>query len=182
MALMNPRGWHSRGYLPHFDSPETLQFVTFRLFDSLPAEAVAKLRLMPGPIADADRDAFLDIGSGYCWLLQPEIAQIVEDALLHFDHERYLLIAWTIMPNHVHVPSPLPATPLAQSSVLGSASRHEWRTEGSAGRGRSAKMTIGTRTFATNATSNRHSAILRAILLRPGSRKNQPTGLGGIHA
>jgi putative transposase len=43
---VNHKGWHSRGYLPHFDSAETVQFVTFRLADSLPravAEALAKL-------------------------------------------------------------------------------------------------------------------------------------------
>ena len=97
---MSPKGWHSRGYLPHFDSPETLQFVTFRLFDSLPARAIEQMKLTVG---DADRDAFLDQGAGACWLRQPEIARIVEDALLHFDGERYRLIAWTIMPNHVHV-------------------------------------------------------------------------------
>lgn len=28
---------------------------------------------------------------------------MVEDALLHFDGERYRLLAWVIMPNHVHV-------------------------------------------------------------------------------
>src|SRR5207249_391321 len=31
------RGWHSRGYLPHFDAPGTQQFLTWRLADSLPA-------------------------------------------------------------------------------------------------------------------------------------------------
>ena len=46
---MTPKGWHSRGYLPHFDLPESLQFLTFRRFDSLPAEAVEKLRLMAAP-------------------------------------------------------------------------------------------------------------------------------------
>lgn len=85
---MNAKGWHSRGYLPHFDSPETAQFVTFRLFDSLPAEAIQKLKLVASPIADADRDAFLDAGSGNCWLAEPEIARMVEDALPHFDSER----------------------------------------------------------------------------------------------
>lgn len=99
---MSPKGWHSRGYLPHFDSPEALQFVTFRLVDSLPAEAIEKLRLNTAPISDSDRDALLDAGMGNCWLRQPEIAQIVEDALLHFDGTRYRLIAWTVMPNHVH--------------------------------------------------------------------------------
>lgn len=31
------RGWHQRGYLPHFDGPGVTQFVTLRLADSLPA-------------------------------------------------------------------------------------------------------------------------------------------------
>jgi hypothetical protein len=31
-----PQGWRSRGYLPHYDSTKTFQFVTFRLADSLP--------------------------------------------------------------------------------------------------------------------------------------------------
>jgi REP element-mobilizing transposase RayT len=99
---MSPKGWHTRGYLPHFDSPETVQFVTFRLFDSLPPEALQKLARCVGPIGDADRDSFLDAGSGSCWLLQPELARITEDALLHFDGERYRLGASTIMPNDVH--------------------------------------------------------------------------------
>jgi REP element-mobilizing transposase RayT len=100
---MTPKGWHSRGYLPHFDSPETLQFVTFRLVDSLPDEAIQKLELAKGSTGNTDREAFLDAGSGNCWLRRPEIAKIVEDALLHFDDRRYRLLAWTIMPNHVHV-------------------------------------------------------------------------------
>ena len=29
-------GWHSRGYLPHFDAAEITQTVVFRLADSLP--------------------------------------------------------------------------------------------------------------------------------------------------
>ena len=31
------RGWHQRGYLPHFDAPRVTQFVTFQLNDSFPA-------------------------------------------------------------------------------------------------------------------------------------------------
>jgi hypothetical protein len=31
------KGWHERGYLPHCDKPGLTQFVTFRLWDSLPA-------------------------------------------------------------------------------------------------------------------------------------------------
>ncbi len=43
-----------------------------------------------------------DAGHGACWLRDPRIGEIVEDTLLRFDPERYRLIAWCIMPNHVH--------------------------------------------------------------------------------
>ncbi len=49
------------------------------------------------------RDEMLDHGWGACWLRRPEIAQLVEDAFLRFDQERYRLLAWTVMPNHAHV-------------------------------------------------------------------------------
>ena len=29
-------GWHERGYLPHCDFPGLVEFVTFRLADSMP--------------------------------------------------------------------------------------------------------------------------------------------------
>jgi REP element-mobilizing transposase RayT len=48
-------------------------------------------------------DSELDAGLGVCWLRRPDIADLVERALLHFDHERYRLLAWCVMPNHVHV-------------------------------------------------------------------------------
>jgi REP element-mobilizing transposase RayT len=32
----------------------------------------------------------------------PRAAEIVETALLHFDSERYRMLAWCVMPNHVH--------------------------------------------------------------------------------
>mgnify|MGYP001045754962 CR=1 FL=1 len=95
------KGWHSRGYLPHFDSSETIQFVTFRLADSLPRAVAEALANLSDNLAETDRR--LDQGLGSCWLGQPAIARIVEDAMLHFDGERYRLLAWCIMPNHVHV-------------------------------------------------------------------------------
>jgi REP element-mobilizing transposase RayT len=48
-------------------------------------------------VADA-----LDRGIGACLLGKPEAARVVEQALLYFDNERYRLLAWCIMPNHVH--------------------------------------------------------------------------------
>jgi putative transposase len=98
---MDPKGWYSRGYLPHFDSPETVQFVTFRLADSLPKAVVQALATLPDNLAQTDER--LDAGWGACWLGRSEVAQLVEEALLYFDKDRYRLLAWCIMPNHVHV-------------------------------------------------------------------------------
>jgi REP element-mobilizing transposase RayT len=98
--MMRQRGWHSRGYLPHFDSIETIQFVTFRLADSLPRAVVEQLARRPDGLAEADKR--LDAGLGACWLRDPHIAEVVQDALLHFDGDRYRLLAWCVMPNHVH--------------------------------------------------------------------------------
>ena len=96
------RGWHSRGYLPHFDSPETVQHVVFRTLDSLPADVFSAL---PTDALERRRkvEAALDAGFGAKPLLQPPHATMVENAILHFDAERYQILAWCIMPNHVHV-------------------------------------------------------------------------------
>jgi REP element-mobilizing transposase RayT len=99
--MIEHKGWHSRGYLPHFDSSETVQFITFRLADSLPRHLIEALRAEDDAVALLDRE--LDAGFGACWLRKPEIADMVQEALLHFDADRYRLLAWCIMPNHVHV-------------------------------------------------------------------------------
>jgi REP element-mobilizing transposase RayT len=101
MGLMQPKGWHSRGYLPHFDSPETVQFVTFRLADSLPAHVAKALQNRDHALPRLERE--LDVGLGACWLKRPDVASMVEDGLLHFDGNRYRLLAWCLMPNHAHV-------------------------------------------------------------------------------
>ncbi len=46
--------------------------------------------------------AWLDRGEGECYLRDRRIAELVENALLYFDGERYRLLAWCVMPNHVH--------------------------------------------------------------------------------
>jgi len=122
--------WHSRGYLPHFDHAGLIQGITFRLADSLPAEKIAQWRTELGLLAGARAscpqaketkigqdvrapasrieyhrriEEWLDRGQGTCLLRNPRLARIIEDALLHFDGERYRLAAWVVMPNHVHV-------------------------------------------------------------------------------
>ena len=103
-------GWHSRGYLPHFEGGSIPQSLTFRLADSLPQERLdewqKELACLPGDEASAERrkriEAYLDTAFGKAWLGDPRIAELVEDALLYFDGVRYRLHAWVVMPNHVH--------------------------------------------------------------------------------
>ena len=105
-----PRGWHSRGYLPHFDSNDVVQHVTFHLADSLPRQTIERLLAEIQQLDPNRRDlekrrrleALVDAGHGTCWLRRPDCARIVQDAFLHFDGERYRMIAWVVMPNHVH--------------------------------------------------------------------------------
>ena len=37
-------GWHSRGYLPHYDGIIIPQFITIHLFDSLPKKVLERWR------------------------------------------------------------------------------------------------------------------------------------------
>ncbi len=116
-------GVHSRGYLPHIKVSGAAYFVTFRLADSLPREVVLRLKEQRDDLlrrAAAGRqdqtatqrelhvwyatevDSVLDCHSGAAWLSDPRVAQLVADALRHFDGDRYTLHAWCVMPNHVH--------------------------------------------------------------------------------
>ena len=40
---LHAAGWHSRGYLLHFDGREIPQFITFHLADSIPKEVIEHL-------------------------------------------------------------------------------------------------------------------------------------------
>ena len=105
------KGWHSRRYMPHFDSTLVVQHVTFHLADSLPAAVVERmakeLQTVPADKRAVERrkriDAWIDAGHGSCLLKRPDAAEGVEQALLFFDAVRYQLLAWVVMPNHVHV-------------------------------------------------------------------------------
>src|SRR5207302_7550116 len=65
-------GWHSRGYLPHFDTAEATQHVTFHLADSLPKDLLdrmeAELRALPEKRREVERrkriEAWIDAGHG----------------------------------------------------------------------------------------------------------------------
>ena len=55
-------------------------------------------------------------------LVRPEIRELVESALRHFDNDRYKLLDCVVMPNHVHVV----VTPFGEhllSSIV-----HSWKS------------------------------------------------------
>ncbi len=79
-----PKEWYSRGYLPHRDARE------------LPENQRSTRRR-------EKIEHWLDAGMGCCALRHPKLAEQMSDSLQHFDGQRYQLIAWCIMPNHVHV-------------------------------------------------------------------------------
>jgi REP element-mobilizing transposase RayT len=113
------RGWHERGYLPHCDMPGLIQFITFRLWDSLPASRRGEWEhLLFISRSDAPRsgaqgialreqrrklEEYLDRSLGDCLLRDFRVAALVETALLHHHERRFRMLAWVVMPNHVHV-------------------------------------------------------------------------------
>jgi REP element-mobilizing transposase RayT len=109
-GLPGPKQWLSRGYLPHFDLPNLVQSITFRLADSLPQTVLDKIARELVALSESERQmkrerriaAYLDAGHGACWIKDPRVANLIENALLHFDGQRYRLLAWCVMPNHVH--------------------------------------------------------------------------------
>ncbi len=110
------------GNLPHWRQDGVVYFVTFRTIDSLPTERREKwtveradwlARNPPPRTVDQRREywerfpnrvqRWLDQGHGACVFRDPTIAEIVEDALRHFDGDRYRLDEHVVAPNHVHV-------------------------------------------------------------------------------
>ncbi|PJA28863.1 MAG: hypothetical protein CO189_03855, partial [candidate division Zixibacteria bacterium CG_4_9_14_3_um_filter_46_8] len=114
-----------RGRLPHWEIEGGIYFITFRLADSLPQsvlkaiiaerEDILKTARQAGrEVSKAERarlakltskkiERYLDSGAGACHLRNDKVAEVVADAIRHFDGKYYRLFAWTVMPNHVHI-------------------------------------------------------------------------------
>lgn len=130
--------------LPHWTRDWAIYSITFRLADSVPAHVaeawwrerdaiIGRARATGRPIADHETqrllwlhrekiEQILDNAAGSCSLATPAIARTVQNALLHFDAQRYDLLAWCVMPNHVHtVFRPLP--PHELPAIL-----HSWKS------------------------------------------------------
>ena len=101
------RGWHQRGYLPHFDAPGVTQIVTFQIQDSFPVRRHAEWEAVLSEPDDSKKrrklEAWLDRGCGKCWLRRRNVAELIEKVLLEADGRDYRMQAWVVMPNHVHL-------------------------------------------------------------------------------
>jgi REP element-mobilizing transposase RayT len=99
--------WHAEREAWLCDHPQPWNFETDEMYHRLFSERV---------------ETWLDQGSGSCVLAREDAASVVENAMRYFDGERYILDAYVIMPNHVHVLVTLmPGEDL--SSIL-----HSWKS------------------------------------------------------
>src|SRR5256885_11335786 len=100
------RGWHQRGYLPHFDAPGVTQFVTFQLYDSFPAMRHPEFEIILKESDDSVKrrklEAWLDRGHGECWLRRRDVAELVEMVLLENKGSGYWVEAGGVIPKHVY--------------------------------------------------------------------------------
>ena len=107
--------------LPHWQQGESMQFVTFRLGDSIPKQKVdlwleeRKMFVVrqPPPWNEATAREYqerftrkiekgLDDCVGSCLLRDPNHREILVGTMMRFQNIRYELLSWVIMPNHVH--------------------------------------------------------------------------------
>ena len=92
--------------LPHWHPTGRDLFITWRLYGTLPPSRFVPPEGLTSGQAFASIDRYLDSATyGPSWLRTPEIAQSVAAALRHTQDElrRYVLHAYVVMPNHVHV-------------------------------------------------------------------------------
>jgi type I restriction enzyme R subunit len=111
-----------RRNLPHWDVPTAAYFVTVCLEGSIPARGLLDLQSYRAELeqrrhadqAPASRaivqwkriftrtDSWLDRAEAVRFLENDELAHIVVDALYFFAGERYDLLGYVVMPNHLH--------------------------------------------------------------------------------
>ena len=107
-----------RRRLPHIQIAGSTYFVTFRLKNSLPKDALEKLaeeaekiRKLPNDKAELEHrrwfgkfDDYLDkVSCGETYLKNEQIADLVAESIHYRDGKVYDLVAFCIMPNHVHL-------------------------------------------------------------------------------
>lgn len=110
--------FHRRN-LPHVYIPERTYFITFRLKDSFPLQKILELKssaeFNSAPQNKTEKyerdkkffakyDELLNKGNfGKCYLRNDNVAEIVVSTIQFLNEKDYNLIAFCIMPNHVHL-------------------------------------------------------------------------------
>lgn len=103
--------WNPRRYLPHVFRADVPIHVCFRLADSVPGSVIESWQEeLTGKPPEERRaflrarvDRYLDQGHGSCLLADDHHARVVTDAIHFYDQRKYFILAWCVMPNHVHV-------------------------------------------------------------------------------
>jgi putative DNA methylase len=114
----------TRRNLPHWYVPGAAHFVTYRLYGTIPSATMRQWReerqraIAAGKRRGAGQrelverahklffakyDEFLDAGETSRCLADPRVAAMIRDNLYHHRGGKYHLLAYCIMPNHVHV-------------------------------------------------------------------------------
>jgi REP-associated tyrosine transposase len=115
----------TRRYLPHWYKAGCAHFITYRLVDSIPTEllrewkaereeAIRQARNLPVSLQAERRlnahrqffkqyDEYLDNRCEVKWLAEARAATVVRENLYHHHGAKYELLAYCVMPNHVHV-------------------------------------------------------------------------------
>ncbi len=111
-----------RKKLPHMEQMGKVEFVTFRLSDSMPYQVMLQYKYMkedfirrhPYPwnqetlrqysqLIEDPLEKYVDAGYGSCVLKDPTVRQYLVEAINHYDEDRYCQWGYVIMPNHVHM-------------------------------------------------------------------------------
>ena len=112
----------SGGALPHWYQDGKIMYITFRLADSLPQSEIEYLRTLidkfnnehPKPWSAETANLYrnmvgprieelLDKGYGECILKNERERGVLISALDYYSKDKYEIIAYVIMPNHVHL-------------------------------------------------------------------------------
>ncbi len=102
---------HNRKRLPHFNKPGRIQVITFRLWDSIPQTEQERMETYVQTFPSEKREYYkrwlierwLHRGEGSCLLRVYGCADVIKQCWEFCQKDGYELIAWVIMPNHVHV-------------------------------------------------------------------------------
>jgi len=134
-------GLFRRRGLPHWDVVDGVYFVTTCLAGSVPAQGLLRIdeyraelerRVPPNGLTldewnyhkqkliFARFDDIIDLESAVRHLARADVATVVEQSLRHFANERYDLLAYVVMPSHLHwVFHPREAWALTLTSSIG---------------------------------------------------------------